>query len=80
MKIHLQALELFIGDNGKIKYRHKRQHQLRVYTPKALCGKNNGSYTVEIPDWYEYVGAKSPHLCQHCVQSLGKKKQAIKAA
>ena len=77
MKIHLSDLELFIGDDGKTKYRHKRKPRHPLDFVKALCGKNDSSYTVEIPDWYEYVEAESPHLCQHCVQSLSKKKQNI---
>lgn len=80
MKIHLSDLELFIGDNGKIKYRHKRKPREPLDFVKAVCGKNDSAYTVEIPAWYEYAGEKSPHLCQHCVQSLSKKKQNIKAA
>ncbi len=75
MKIHLVNLELFIGDNGKVKYRHKRQSG--KYSLKAVCGKNETSYSVEIPEWYEFIAEKSPHLCQHCVQSLAKKKQEI---
>ena len=77
MKIHLSDLELFVGDDGKTKYRHKRKRNLPLDRIKAVCGKNDSSYTVEIPDWYEYVGAKSTNLCQHCVQSLNKKKQAL---
>lgn len=80
MKFHLQALELFIGLDGKTKYRHKRTDQFGTITPKAVCGKNVSSHTVEIPEWYEYLGKKSPYLCQHCVKALNKKKQEIKAA
>jgi hypothetical protein len=80
MKIHLQALELFIGDNGKVKYRHKRQRQFGTHTAKALCGKNNSSYTVEVPRWYEHKKTDAGLLCQHCVASLEKQKQNVKAA
>ena len=80
MKIHLQSLELYIGDDGKVKYRHKRKRQFGTHTAKALCGKNNSSYTVEVPEWYEYKSTEPGLLCQHCVESLAKKKQSIKAA
>jgi hypothetical protein len=80
MKIHLQALELFIGGNGKVKYRHKRIRQFGTHNAKALCGKNSSAYTVEVPDWYEYKASEPGLLCQHCVQSLKNQKRSIKAA
>jgi len=77
MKIHLKNLELYIGDNGKIKYRHKGK-------VKALCGKNDharvkgAAYTVEIPRWYEHKAEIPGELCQHCVEALAKKKRELR--
>ena len=80
MKIHLQTLELFTGEGGKVKYRHKLKRQFGTHTPKALCGKNDSSFTVEVPEWYEYKKTNPGDLCQHCVEALAKKKREIKAA
>lgn len=88
MKIHLQTLELFIGDNGKVKYRHKRQmqhignrdRQFGSPTEKALCGKNARAWTVQIPKWYEYKKTDPGSLCQHCVAALEKQKRNVNAA
>ena len=80
MKIHLQYLELYLGDNGKVKYHHKRKRQWGKQTAKALCGKNSDSYTVKVPRWYEHKKTNPGSLCQHCVTALEKQKQNVKAA
>ena len=77
MKYHLMNLELHIDEGGKTGYRHKEK-KVRGRRVRTLCGEktDNG---VEMSRWLELKQSNPGWLCEHCKDSLGKKRREIKA-